>query len=106
MVSAYYEKKLTDKDENVRKVLQKNGVIGKEVLSVLPPTDLQEKIVHNRMLSLARLECHYFANHMSWEDDNYILFDMQKIQIFRPILCMEDMMLIADRRGCRLHKRL
>ncbi len=79
LVSAYYEK-LTDKDENVRKAAAKKWSDWEgSIVTLLPPTDLGKDCTQQDV-SLARLECHYFANHMSWEDDNYILNRVQKIQ--------------------------
>ncbi len=46
----------------------------------LLPKKIENKKVTDADVSLAMLECHYFANNMHWEEDNYILNRVEKIE--------------------------
>lgn len=79
LVEAYYEL-LTSSDKNTVKKAAKiwsnweSGVV--ELVSTFVPTEE----VTSSDISLAVLECHYFKNKMSWNDDNYILNNTDKIK--------------------------
>lgn len=46
----------------------------------LEPKKIENKQVTDADVSLAMLECHYFANYMHWHEDNYILNRVEKIE--------------------------
>ncbi len=79
LVSAYYEK-LTHPDEAVRKAAAKKWSDWEGgIVTLLPPTNLKAECT-DYDVSLATLECHYFVNHMFWDNDNYILDNIGTIQ--------------------------
>lgn len=78
IVSAYY-KKLTSENEEEKLRAAKNWAHWEMgLVNLISEYDVNQE-VSKEDISLARLECHYFANHMFWENDNYILDNVNKI---------------------------
>lgn len=78
LVKAYYEIFLADGDKKYQAAKiwadWENSIVN------LVAKPLASKEVTDDDISLALLECHYFANQMHWTDDNYILNRIDKIK--------------------------
>ncbi|AMC93752.1 proline iminopeptidase [Erysipelothrix larvae] len=80
LVSAYYEI-FKSADESLKRRAAKAWADWEmSVVRLIPPDDLSSIEIKDSDISLALLECHYFANHMFWDDDNYILNNVSTIQ--------------------------
>ena len=71
LIAAYYEIFLSD-DQDKKMAAAKVWADWEGSLVHLVPKQLQHDISDSDV-SLALLECHFFANHMFWKQDNYIL---------------------------------
>lgn len=73
LVQAYYRIFLGDDEALKRKAAKRWADWEGSIIRLLPPDDLAAQPITDADISIALLECHFFANHMSWDDDNYIL---------------------------------
>lgn len=78
LISAYY-KIFTSDDVKEKEKACKIWSNWEDSIVNLIPEPLSDEIFPVN-LTLATLECHYFANHMFWDDDNFILNNIEKIQ--------------------------
>ncbi len=78
LVAAYYDL-LRHEDENIRNQASLSWANWECAIVSLLPNPL-ENTVQPWHQSLALLECHYFVNHMFWENDNYLLENVYKIK--------------------------
>lgn len=87
LVKAYYEI-FTSQDYELKRTAAKVWSDWENsVVLLVPPTNLDEQPIKDSDISLALLECHYFANNMFWEDDNYILNNINRIKDI-PTFCV------------------
>lgn len=73
LVNAYYKIFLSDKKELKVKAAKAWADWEGSLVHLIPKKGLSEIEVKDSDISLALLECHYFANTMFWKEDNYIL---------------------------------
>ena len=78
LIQAYY-RIFTGKDDLQKRLCAKAWSTWESSLVHLVPRS-QDLEVTDADISLATLECHFFANKMFWEDDNYILNHINRIQ--------------------------
>ena len=79
LVNAYYEIFKGDDDVKKREAAKIWADWENSVVTLLPnPVDPMAKATP-KDVSLALLECHFFANHMFWTDDNWILNQAKRI---------------------------
>ncbi|WP_323611010.1 prolyl aminopeptidase [Erysipelothrix enhydrae] len=78
LIQAYY-RVFTGKDDLQKRLCAKAWSTWESSLVHLVPR-LQDLEVTDADISLATLECHFFANKMFWDDDNYLLNHINQIQ--------------------------
>ncbi|QIK58167.1 prolyl aminopeptidase [Erysipelothrix sp. HDW6A] len=80
LVQAYYEIFTSDNDSRKREAAKAWADWEGSVVLLVPNTTLHENELTDADISIATLECHFFANKMFWNDDNYLLNNIQAIQ--------------------------
>lgn len=80
LVKAYY-RIFTGADEGLKREAAKAWADWEgSLVHIILNKHLKDAFVTDFDISLATLECHFFANNMFWEDDNYILNHIERIQ--------------------------
>ena len=79
LIKAYYHK-MTTGDEETRKLTMKKWADWESGLVNIFPKFNQNPKIKDSDLSIGLLEAHYFANHMFWPEENYILNHADKLQ--------------------------
>ena len=79
LIKAYYYK-MTTGDEQTRKLTMKKWADWESGLVNIFPKFNQNPEIKESDLSIGLLEAYYFANHMFWPEENYILNHVDKIQ--------------------------
>ncbi|WZU00134.1 alpha/beta hydrolase [Erysipelothrix sp. D19-032] len=92
LVSAYYEIFTGDDVELKRSLCFCLVPMGRLSVRLVPDLSVQTDPITDADISLATLECHFFANKMFWNDDNTILNHSARLHTFQPILFMVVMM--------------
>lgn len=74
IISAYY-KRLTSDDKVIREQAAKEWSMWEgSLVTLLPDPNLENSFGEiNYAISMATIECHFWMNHMFWDDDNFIL---------------------------------
>lgn len=80
LVSAYYDIFRGDDASKKRLAAKRWADWENSVVLLIPPVIDPNAEATDKDISLALLECHYFANHMFWNDDNYILNNIETIR--------------------------
>lgn len=80
LVKAYYKIFLSDNEEEKITAAKAWADWEGSLIHLIPNKDLQNQEVTQNDISLALLECHFFANSMFWEEDNYILNRVHQIK--------------------------
>lgn len=73
LVQAYYKIFLSEDEEKKIKAAKAWADWEGSLIHLIPNKNLQDQEVSENDISLALLECHFFANSMFWDEDNYIL---------------------------------
>lgn len=80
LVQAYYEIFKGSNHELKLKAAKRWADWENSVVLLIPQKLDNTLEASDKDISLALLECHYFANHMFWDDDNYILNNTDRIR--------------------------
>lgn len=79
LVQAYYEIFTSNNEPKKREAAKAWSDWEGSVVLLIPDTTLVNQEIKDSDISLATLECHFFANKMFWDDDNYILNNLERI---------------------------
>lgn len=79
LVGAYYEIFTSDDEEAKLNAAKAWSDWEMSVVTLLPRKDLGNAVTQ-KDISLATLECHFFANHMFWDSDQYIVDNLSHIK--------------------------
>ncbi|MGX7069599.1 prolyl aminopeptidase [Gemella bergeri] len=81
MIRAYY-KRLTSDDKKTREVAAKEWSMWEgNLVTLYPDPNLEQSFGEiNYAISMATIECHFWMNNMFWEDDNWILNNVDVIK--------------------------
>lgn len=80
LMNAYYKIFLSDDEGEKIKAAKAWADWEGSLIHLLPNKNLSKQEVSQNDISLALLECHFFANKMFWDEDNYILNRISKIK--------------------------
>ena len=80
LVQAYYKIFMSKDEEKKIQAAKAWADWEGSLIHLVPKKDLQDQEVSQNDISLALLECHFFANGMFWKEDNYLLNRVDKIK--------------------------
>lgn len=80
LVSAYYEIFQSKDQDRKMKAAKAWSDWESSLVHLVPKTDHYERSLSESDISIALLECHFFANKMFWEEDNYLLNHLHVIE--------------------------
>lgn len=84
LISAYYEIFQSDDEQLKQKAAKAWADWEGSLVHLIPKTDHYDQKVSEADISIALLECHFFANKMFWDDDDYLL---KRLHIIEDIPC-------------------
>ncbi|MBU0278969.1 MULTISPECIES: prolyl aminopeptidase [unclassified Gemella] len=81
IISAYYRRLTSDDREDREQAAKEWSMWEGNLVTLLPDPNLENSFGEiNYAISMATIECHFWMNNMFWDDDNYILNNVDVIK--------------------------